>query len=59
MFAELNNPPHANDYPILDRLNRIGIEPGKSFSPASTPKEVQDALNAAPAVALKQLKDAL
>ncbi len=60
MFAELmkDNPPHANDYPILDRMKRIGIVPGKSFKLADAPKEVQDALNAAPAVALKQIKDA-
>ena len=58
MFSELmkENPPHANDYPILDRIKRIGIVPGKSFSLASAPKEVQDALNAAPADALKQIK---
>ena len=48
-FAELlkANPPHANDYPILARLKRIGIEPGKSFSLASASPEVQRALNAA------------
>ncbi len=48
-FAELlkTNPPHANDYPILARLKRIGIEPGKSFSLASASPEVQRALNAA------------
>ena len=60
MFAELmkENPPHANDYPINDRMKRIGIEPGKSFSLASAPKEVQDALNEAPAEALSQIKAA-
>lgn len=60
MFAELmkNNPPHANDYPILDRMKRIGIEPGKSFKLTSAPKEVQDALNSAPTVALPQIKEA-
>jgi hypothetical protein len=48
-FAELlkTNPPHANDYPILARLKRIGIEPGKSFSLASARPEVQRALTAA------------
>jgi hypothetical protein len=48
-FAELlkANPPHANDYPILARLKRIGIEPGKSFSLASASPEVQRALTAA------------
>jgi len=61
MFAELmkNNPPHANDYPILERMKRIGIEPGKSFSLASAPKEVQEALNGIPEVALKQIKTAM
>ncbi|MDI9848879.1 DUF1254 domain-containing protein [Rhodoblastus sp. 17X3] len=60
MFAELMkaNPPHANDYPIIGRMKRIGIEPGKSFDLASAPKEVQDALNGAPAIALKQIKEA-
>ncbi|MEZ2131581.1 MULTISPECIES: DUF1254 domain-containing protein [unclassified Sinorhizobium] len=57
-FAELmkDNPPHANDYPILSRMQRIGLEPGKSFSFASAPEEVQDALNTAPAEALDKIK---
>jgi len=48
-FAELlkANPPHANDYPILARMQRIGIEPGKSFSLASASPEVRRALEAA------------
>jgi hypothetical protein len=50
------NPPHANDYPIIDRLKHLGIEPGKDFSFDSAPKIVQDALNAAPAAGLKQIK---
>lgn len=60
LFAESmkDNPPHANDYPILDRMKRIGIEPGKSFSLAAAPKEVQEALNIAPVFALKQIKAA-
>lgn len=60
MFAELmkNNPPHANDYPLLDRIKRIGIDSGKSFTFSTAPKEVQDALNAAPASALPQIKNA-
>ena len=60
MFAELMkaNPPHANDYPILDRMKRIGIEPGKSFALSSAPNEVQVALNAAPAEALPRIKAA-
>jgi hypothetical protein len=60
MLAELmkDNPPHANDHPILDRMRRIGIEPGKSFAFTSASKEIQDALNAAPGVALPQIKTA-
>jgi hypothetical protein len=58
-FAELmkDNPPHANDYPILDRLKRIGIEPGKSFDLERAPREVKDAVEAAPRLALPQIKD--
>lgn len=60
VFAERMklNPPHANDYPIIDRMQRIGIEPGKSFALAAQPKAVQDALNAAPAEALPRIKAA-
>jgi hypothetical protein len=59
-FAELlkSQPPHANDYPILDRMKRIGIEPGRSFSLATEPGEIRDALNAAPALALAAIKAA-
>ncbi len=46
------NPPHANDYPILDRMKRIGIVPGEDFALADQPKAVQDALEAAPKAAL-------
>ncbi|MCX5581666.1 DUF1214 domain-containing protein [Kaistia terrae] len=52
------NLPHANDYPILDQLKRIGIEPGKSFDFALAPKEVQEALAAASGVAVPQIKEA-
>ncbi|ADJ27129.1 DUF1254 domain-containing protein [Nitrosococcus watsonii] len=61
MFAELmkTNPPHANDYPILDQMRRIGIIPGKSFSlAAATPKFIQDALENAPKEALPLIKTA-
>ena len=58
MFAEQmkENPPDANGYPILDRMKRIGIEPGKSFSLASAPPEIQEALKAAPDSALPAIK---
>ncbi|CAD5109945.1 DUF1254 domain-containing protein [Zestomonas carbonaria] len=59
-FAELlkDNPPHANDNPILDRMQRIGLEVGKDFSYDAAPQVVRDALDAAPADALKQIKQA-
>ena len=59
-FAELmkTNPPHANDYPILARLKRIGIEPGKSFALASASPETQRALRAAAPDGLKQIEGA-
>lgn len=58
LLAQLlkDNPPHPNDYPIIDRMKRIGIEPGKSFSLASRPKELQDAVNQASAEALQLIK---
>jgi hypothetical protein len=58
LFAELmkTNPPHTNDYPILARMKRIGIEPGKSFSLAAVSPEVKEFLRAAPPKALKQIK---
>lgn len=60
LFAELlkQHPPHANDYPILDRMKRIGIVPGESFSLADKSKEIQDALNAAPAAAQPSIRAA-
>jgi hypothetical protein len=60
-FADLlkSNPPHANDYPLLDRMKRIGFEPGKSFMFSSAPKEIQDALNAAIATGLAKIKTAV
>jgi len=41
-------PPHITDQPILARMQRIGIEPGKSFDIASLDPTVQKALAGAP-----------
>lgn len=59
-FAELmkNNPPHAQDYPILDRMKRIGIVPGTPFSLASQPEVIREALRAASREALPKIRDA-
>lgn len=45
-----NNPPHANDYPILQRMNRIGIVPGTPF--AVTNPQLLQAINASPNASL-------
>lgn len=43
------HPPHITDQPIVARMKRIGIEPGKSFDFASLDPAVQQALQQAPA----------
>ena len=49
LFTELTNlnPPHANDYPILHQMLRMGIEPGKPFAFDQVSPEVQRALTEA------------
>ncbi len=61
IFAQAmrKNPPHANDYPILARMHRIGIEPGSAFDFASAPPEVQAALKAAPEAAKARIDEAI
>ena len=58
LFTELTkvNPPHANDYPILNQMRRMGIEPGKPFAFDQASLEVQRALTEAVPAALKQIK---
>jgi len=58
LFTELTklNPPHANDYPILDQMRRMGIEPGKSFAFDSASPEIQRALTEAGPAALKKIR---
>ena len=41
-------PPHLTDQPIIARLKRIGLEPGKSFDLESTDPTVRKALESAP-----------
>lgn len=56
--AELlkDNPPHGTDQPILARMKRLGIEPGKSFDIANVDPVVRKALENAPKAA-RQLMD--
>lgn len=42
------NPPHITDEPIIARMRKIGIEPGKSFDMAKTDPAIRDALAGAP-----------
>ena len=58
LFTELTklNPPHANDYPILDQMRRMGIELGKAFALDKASPEVQRALTDAGPAALQKIK---
>jgi hypothetical protein len=47
------HPPHATDQPILARMKRIGIEPGKSFDVTRADAAVRKAIDEAPADAQK------
>jgi hypothetical protein len=57
--ATKKNPPHANDYPMLARMHRIGIAPGQPFDFARAPPEVQAALKAAPEAAKSRIDEAV
>lgn len=50
------NPPHANDYSMLERMKRIGIEPEKHFSFGDASPDIQKALHAAVSHGLKKIK---
>lgn len=50
------NPPHITDQPIIARMRRIGIEPGKSFDVNTADVAVKRALERAASDALKAMK---
>jgi|SRR5581483_4342509 len=50
------NPPHATDGPIIARMKRIGIEPGKGFDMASATPAVRKALESVPEAAQQVMK---
>ena len=58
LFTELTklNPPHANDYPILEQMRRMGVEPSKPFAFDKTSPEIQRALTEAGPIALERIK---
>lgn len=49
------NPPHITDQPIVDRMKRIGIEPGKSFDFQKLDPSVREALEKAALDGLKEM----
>jgi hypothetical protein len=49
-------PPHSTDQPIVARLRKIGIEPGRSFNLGDADPVVRAALERAPADALKLME---
>ena len=60
-LAELltKHPPHANDYPILFRLRRLGIEPGKPFDGKRLSPDVKATINRAAEDALASIPPAM
>ncbi|WP_199245621.1 DUF1254 domain-containing protein [Leifsonia sp. AG29] len=60
LFADLLavHQPHPNDYPILDRLRRIGIVPGRPFAWADAPADLRRALEEAVPRSLARIKAA-
>jgi hypothetical protein len=50
------HPPHATDQPIIAQMQRIGIEPGKSFDSSKLDAAAQKAIDAAPAAAQKLME---
>ena len=60
LFGELTkaNPPHVNDYPILQRMHRIGLEPGKSFSLEKLPPALRTPVSEALPAAQKLIMNA-
>ena len=50
------NPPHISDWSILEKMKRVGIEPGKSLDWDNLPLAVQSGLKRAVIDALAELK---
>jgi len=58
LFSKLtiDNPPHPNDYPILARMKRIGLEPGKPFDLSKATPQIQEAIKKAIPMAQEKIK---
>jgi hypothetical protein len=61
LFAELTreNAPHANDYPVLARMQRLGLEPGRPFDISKVSPQARQALEKAPPLGQKQIVEQL
>tara|TARA_R110000868_G_scaffold56546_3_gene174956 strand:- start:25269 stop:26651 length:1383 start_codon:yes stop_codon:yes gene_type:complete len=57
LFAELTikNPPHFDDYPVVDRMARIGLVTGHRFSLDACTPDVRKALEASPAEGMQKI----
>jgi hypothetical protein len=53
------NPPHLTDEPIIARMKRVGIEPGKSFDIEQVDPAIRDALRRVPERAQKLMASKL
>lgn len=53
------NPPHSNDYPVLARMARLGLEPGRAFDIGSIDHQARLALSDTAAPALEKIKTVL
>jgi hypothetical protein len=53
------NPPHANDYPALARMARLGLEPGRAFDIGSIDDQARAALMDAMPAALAKIRTTL
>ncbi len=51
----VQNPPHTHDHPILQRMARIGLVPGRPFAPDQLAPDVRAALQRTPTTAGQQL----
>jgi len=52
----IKHPPHAADWSQLERMQRIGLEPGKSFDIAKVSPAVRAGLERVPAGGLKKMR---
>lgn len=59
LFADVtrDNPPHLNDSPQLQRMERIGLVPGRPFSLSKLPPGVRQAFEQSPALAMARIKE--